>query len=163
MSESQFPLQAPSKPSIAGSNGSTKTTKRIAVLGASGYTGEEVVRLLALHPSFKATALTGESQAGKVCSQTVSFWSVLLWATTSRHYLICMRTSPAQIAIADQMRNVHLGVLMRALSLQGACKGRCQIAACQQTCCRLASAVKSMWCQCLAERVGCPGCSPCSP
>eukprot|EP00891_Asterochloris_glomerata_P004568 jgi/Astpho2/4568/fgenesh1_pm.00067_%23_31_t len=40
-------------------------TQRIAVLGASGYTGEEVVRLLALHPSFKATALTGESQAGK--------------------------------------------------------------------------------------------------
>lgn len=42
--------------------------KRIAVLGASGYTGEEVVRLLALHPSFKVTTLTGESQAGKVCN-----------------------------------------------------------------------------------------------
>ena len=40
--------------------------KRIAVLGASGYTGEEVVRLLAQHPQFEVTALTGESQAGKV-------------------------------------------------------------------------------------------------
>lgn len=38
----------------------------MAVLGASGYTGEEVVRLLALHPSFKVTALTGDRQAGKV-------------------------------------------------------------------------------------------------
>jgi hypothetical protein len=41
---------------------------RVAVLGASGYTGEEVVRLLALHPSFKVTALTGDRQAGKVGS-----------------------------------------------------------------------------------------------
>lgn len=42
---------------------------RIAVLGASGYTGEEVVRLLALHPSFKVTALTGDRQAGKQFSE----------------------------------------------------------------------------------------------
>jgi hypothetical protein len=39
---------------------------RVAVLGASGYTGEEVVRLLALHPTFKITTLTGDRQAGKV-------------------------------------------------------------------------------------------------
>ena len=39
---------------------------RIAVLGASGYTGAEVARLLALHPNFKITVLTGETQAGKV-------------------------------------------------------------------------------------------------
>ena len=38
----------------------------MAVLGASGYTGEEVVRLLALHPNFKVTTLTGDRQAGKV-------------------------------------------------------------------------------------------------
>lgn len=38
----------------------------VAVLGASGYTGEEVVRLLALHPTFKVTTLTGNAQAGKV-------------------------------------------------------------------------------------------------
>lgn len=39
---------------------------RVAVLGASGYTGEEVVRLLALHPTFRVTTLTGDRQAGKV-------------------------------------------------------------------------------------------------
>jgi N-acetyl-gamma-glutamyl-phosphate reductase len=37
-------------------------------LGASGYTGAEVVRLSALHPNIKITALTGEKQAGKVSS-----------------------------------------------------------------------------------------------
>ena len=56
-------VQAPS--SSAGTNGTTDQ-KRIAVLGASGYTGEEVVRLLAQHPVFQVTTLTGESQAGKV-------------------------------------------------------------------------------------------------
>ena len=49
------------------SNG-TSGKARIAVLGASGYTGEEVVRLLALHPNFEVTVLTGETQAGKVGS-----------------------------------------------------------------------------------------------
>ena len=42
---------------------------RVAVLGASGYTGAEVVRLTALHPGIKVTALTGEKQAGKVRSR----------------------------------------------------------------------------------------------
>lgn len=39
--------------------------QNIAVLGASGYTGAEVMRLLSLHPDFKVTALTGESKAGQ--------------------------------------------------------------------------------------------------
>jgi N-acetyl-gamma-glutamyl-phosphate reductase len=39
------------------------------VLGASGYTGVEVVRLLALHPSFKVAALTGNKEAGKPYSE----------------------------------------------------------------------------------------------
>lgn len=39
---------------------------KIAVLGASGYTGAEVVRLTALHPNIKVTVLTGDKQAGKV-------------------------------------------------------------------------------------------------
>jgi N-acetyl-gamma-glutamyl-phosphate reductase len=53
---------------VAGSQAGNKEAARIAVLGASGYTGEEVIRLLALHPSFRATVLTGESQAGKAFS-----------------------------------------------------------------------------------------------
>lgn len=38
----------------------------VAVLGASGYTGAEVVRLSALHPNLRITTLTGDRQAGKV-------------------------------------------------------------------------------------------------
>lgn len=43
-----------------------KDVCRVAVLGASGYTGAEVMRLSALHPNLKITALTGDRQAGKV-------------------------------------------------------------------------------------------------
>ena len=38
---------------------------RIAILGASGYTGAELIRLLKHHPAAQIIALTGESQAGK--------------------------------------------------------------------------------------------------
>ncbi|GAA3872154.1 N-acetyl-gamma-glutamyl-phosphate reductase [Celeribacter arenosi] len=39
-------------------------TYKIAILGASGYTGAELVRLLAGHPSMEIAALTGERKAG---------------------------------------------------------------------------------------------------
>ena len=35
------------------------------ILGASGYTGAELLRLLHTHPHFRIVALTGDSQAGK--------------------------------------------------------------------------------------------------
>ena len=38
---------------------------RTAILGASGYTGAELLRLLQNHPAFEIVALTGDSQAGK--------------------------------------------------------------------------------------------------
>ncbi|MBE3637671.1 N-acetyl-gamma-glutamyl-phosphate reductase [Mangrovicoccus algicola] len=39
-------------------------TKKIAVLGASGYTGAELVRLIATHPSFEIAALSADRKAG---------------------------------------------------------------------------------------------------
>lgn len=42
---------------------------RTAILGASGYTGAELLRLLQNHPNFEIVALTGESQAGKEMAQ----------------------------------------------------------------------------------------------
>ncbi|KAK9836564.1 hypothetical protein WJX74_003205 [Apatococcus lobatus] len=54
--------EAPSQMSAAPKN------VRTAVMGASGYTGEEVVRLLSLHPTFAVSALTADSQAGKAFS-----------------------------------------------------------------------------------------------
>lgn len=41
------------------------TPIRIAILGASGYTGAELIRLLRHHPAAQIVALTAESQAGK--------------------------------------------------------------------------------------------------
>ena len=40
-------------------------TIKVAVLGASGYTGEELVRLLALHPHVEMSALTADRRAGE--------------------------------------------------------------------------------------------------
>lgn len=37
----------------------------IAILGASGYTGAELVRIIATHPSFEIKALTGDRKAGQ--------------------------------------------------------------------------------------------------
>jgi N-acetyl-gamma-glutamyl-phosphate reductase len=42
---------------------------RIAILGASGYSGADLVRLLALHPAARIVALTGERQAGKAMAE----------------------------------------------------------------------------------------------
>ena len=39
-------------------------TQNIAILGASGYTGAELVRLIATHPSMKIAALSGDRKAG---------------------------------------------------------------------------------------------------
>lgn len=43
----------------------SQETLRAAVLGASGYTGAETVRLLALHPRVEVVAATGSSLAGR--------------------------------------------------------------------------------------------------
>ena len=40
-------------------------TKNIAIIGASGYTGAELIRLLATHPSFTIKALAANSKAGQ--------------------------------------------------------------------------------------------------
>lgn len=44
-------------------------THNIAILGASGYTGAELVRLIATHPSMKIKALGANSKAGQSMAQ----------------------------------------------------------------------------------------------
>ena len=39
-------------------------THNVAILGASGYTGAELVRLIATHPSLQIVGLSGNSKAG---------------------------------------------------------------------------------------------------
>ena len=40
-------------------------TYNIAILGASGYTGAELVRLIATHPHLRIAALSADSKAGQ--------------------------------------------------------------------------------------------------
>ncbi|MEL6958724.1 MAG: N-acetyl-gamma-glutamyl-phosphate reductase [Pseudomonadota bacterium] len=42
---------------------------KIAILGASGYTGAELVRLIATHPQMEIAALSGNSKAGQSMAQ----------------------------------------------------------------------------------------------
>ncbi len=44
-------------------------THKIAILGASGYTGAELVRLLATHPELEIAALAANSKAGQTMAQ----------------------------------------------------------------------------------------------
>lgn len=48
-------------------------TRRVAILGASGYTGAELVRLIATHPGFEIAALTGERKAGQAMASVFPF------------------------------------------------------------------------------------------
>jgi N-acetyl-gamma-glutamyl-phosphate reductase len=57
-------LSSPSSRAGFARASASSDTKNIAVLGASGYTGAEVVRMLALHPCFNVSTLTGDSKAG---------------------------------------------------------------------------------------------------
>ncbi|MBL8670859.1 MAG: N-acetyl-gamma-glutamyl-phosphate reductase [Alphaproteobacteria bacterium] len=50
-------------------NGTSGNQVRIAILGASGYTGAELVRLLARHPNARIVALTGDRNAGQPLAQ----------------------------------------------------------------------------------------------
>ena len=86
-------------PAQSSTQAASADVKRIAVLGASGYTGEEVVRLLAQHPQFKVTALTGESQAGKVRKQ-------FLLHSTDAH--LQMSFSPLQCMLSLSSSNASV-------------------------------------------------------
>jgi N-acetyl-gamma-glutamyl-phosphate reductase len=44
-------------------------TLSITILGASGYTGAELIRLIALHPDMRITALSGERKAGMALAE----------------------------------------------------------------------------------------------
>ncbi|MBV9457038.1 MAG: N-acetyl-gamma-glutamyl-phosphate reductase [Bradyrhizobium sp.] len=53
------------------------TTKKIGILGASGYTGADAVRLLARHPGAEITALTANTHAGKAMGEVFPHFFML--------------------------------------------------------------------------------------
>lgn len=48
-------------------------THNVAILGASGYTGAELTRLIATHPGLRLAALTGERKAGQPMASVFPF------------------------------------------------------------------------------------------
>ena len=48
-------------------------TARIAILGASGYTGAELVRLIATHPGMQIVALSADRKAGQTMAEVFPF------------------------------------------------------------------------------------------
>ena len=48
-------------------------TQKIAILGASGYTGAELVRLIATHPSMEIAALSADRKAGLAMAEVFPF------------------------------------------------------------------------------------------
>lgn len=48
-------------------------TKKIAIIGASGYTGAELIRLISTHPGIEISALAANSKAGQRMEQVFPF------------------------------------------------------------------------------------------
>jgi N-acetyl-gamma-glutamyl-phosphate reductase len=53
--------------------GMSAMTHRVAILGASGYTGAELVRLLATHPDLRIVALSADRKAGQSMAEVFPF------------------------------------------------------------------------------------------
>jgi N-acetyl-gamma-glutamyl-phosphate reductase len=53
------------------------TKKTVGILGASGYTGADAVRLLARHPNVEITALTANTHAGKAMDEVFPHFFML--------------------------------------------------------------------------------------
>src|ERR1700687_3979206 len=51
--------------------------KKIGILGASGYTGADAVRLLARHPNVEISALTANTHAGKAMDEVFPHFFML--------------------------------------------------------------------------------------
>ena len=62
-------------------SGSGKT--KIGILGASGYTGAELVRLLLCHPKAQIVLLTAERRAGKTMAEVFAQFSPFALPTLS--------------------------------------------------------------------------------
>jgi N-acetyl-gamma-glutamyl-phosphate reductase len=55
------------------SRGKFAMTHKVAILGASGYTGAELVRIIATHPSMQIVALSADRKAGMAMAEVFPF------------------------------------------------------------------------------------------
>ena len=45
--------------------------KQVGILGGSGYTGSELLRLLTTHPDYEVKVVTGDSMAGHMVHEVI--------------------------------------------------------------------------------------------
>src|SRR5579859_2916252 len=79
-------------------------TKRVAIVGASGYSGEELVRLLLWHPNVELSAVTSRQHAGKTLAEVFSRFAHHPAARTLRF------TEPKPELLAKQAQIVFLAL-----------------------------------------------------
>ncbi|MBI1842045.1 MAG: N-acetyl-gamma-glutamyl-phosphate reductase [Verrucomicrobia bacterium] len=77
---------------------------RVAIIGASGYSGEELVRLLLHHPSVQITAITSRQSAGQPLAQVFPKFASHPLSKSLRF------TEPSASAIAQQADVVFLAL-----------------------------------------------------
>ena len=78
--------------------------KKVAIVGASGYSGEELVRLLLHHPQVQLTAVTSRQYAGQTVAQVFPKFAHLPDAKTLRF------TEPNAELLAKQAETIFLAL-----------------------------------------------------
>ncbi len=78
--------------------------KKVAIIGASGYSGEELVRLLLHHPHVELTAVTSRQQAGQTLAQVFP-----KFASHPKSRSLCF-TEPNAESLAKQAEIVFLAL-----------------------------------------------------
>ena len=78
--------------------------KKVAIIGASGYSGEELVRLLLQHPHVELTTVTSRQYAGQTVAQVFPKFAHHPGATTLRF------TEPDAASLAKQTETIFLAL-----------------------------------------------------
>jgi N-acetyl-gamma-glutamyl-phosphate reductase len=107
--------------------------KKIGVLGASGYTGADAVRLLARHPGVEISALTANTHAGKVMDEVfphffmldlpvLADWEQVDWTTLDAVFCGLPHGTTQEIIAAVLKANPAINIL--DMSADSACVNR---------------------------------------
>ena len=78
----------------------TTNHKKVAIIGASGYTGVELMRLIAGHPGLDLVAATGDSQAGTAVAS--------LYPNLAAHYPDLVFGDSNPDTLAQQLSLIHI-------------------------------------------------------
>src|SRR5260370_34272450 len=96
--------------------------KKIGILGASGYTGADAVRLLARHPNAEIAALTANTHAGKAMAEVFPHffmldlprlveWEKVDWSKLDAVFCVLPHGTPQEIIAAAIAANPAITIL----------------------------------------------------